>query len=94
MLNREHAFTTLYNLFLSLTDEPICFFSSKTFLCSYILIGNRVRVKSSGMARGLANARPLGSTKFANAPAPGTDKAGKCPAVAWGGWAQVELTDA
>ena len=27
-------------------------------------------------------------------PTPGTDKAGKCPAVAGGGgWAQVELTD-
>ena len=24
----------------------------------------------------------------------GTDKAGKCPAVARGGWVQVELTDA
>ena len=58
------------------------------------------------MARGLANARPQGSAKFANAPPPGTDKAGKCPAVAQGGgggggggggeagWAQVELTDA
>ena len=27
-------------------------------------------------------------------PGPGTDKAGKCPAVARGDWAQVELTDA
>ena len=56
-----------------------------------------MRVKRSGMARGLANARPQGSAKFANAPPPGTDKAGKCPAVARGGgagWAQVELTDA
>ena len=56
-----------------------------------------MRVKSSGMDRGLANARPPGSAKFANAPPPGTDKASKCPAVAWGrggGWAQVELTDA
>ena len=52
-------------------------------------------VKSSGVARGLANARPPGSATFANAPTPGTDKAGKCPAVArGGGWAQVELTDA
>ena len=56
-----------------------------------------MRVKTSGMARGLANARPQGSAKFANASPPGTDKAGKCPAVArggGGGWAQVELTDA
>ena len=49
--------------------------------------------------RGWANARLLGSTKFANAPTPGTDKAGKCPAVArggggGGGWAHLELTDA
>ena len=27
-------------------------------------------------------------------PTPGTDKAGKCPAVARGCWAQLELTDA
>ena len=37
------------------------------------------------------------SAKSEDAPPPGTDKAGKCPAVARGGgegWAQVELTDA
>ena len=45
-----------------------------------------MRVKSSGLARGLANARAPGSATFANAPRPpGTDKAGKCPAVARGG---------
>ena len=44
-----------------------------------------MRVKSSGIARGLGNARPPGTTKFANAPTPGTDKAGKGPAVAPGG---------
>ena len=34
----------------------------------YNLIGNRVRVKSSGLARGsVANARPPGSATFANA---------------------------
>ena len=27
-------------------------------------------------------------------PHPGTDKAGKCPAVAQGGWSQLDLTDA
>ena len=48
-----------------------------------------MRVKSSGMARGLANARPQGSAKFANAPPPGTDKAGKCPAVARGGGGEL-----
>ena len=51
---------------------------------------------TSGMAPGLANARPPG--KIYQCPTPGTDKAGKCPAVArrggGGGWAQVELTDA
>ena len=41
----------------------------------------------------LANARPPGSAKFANAPPLGTDKAGKWPAVARGG-GQLELTDA
>ena len=34
-------------------------------------MGSRVRVKSSGMARGLTNARPPGSAKFANATPPG-----------------------
>ena len=38
-----------------------------------------------------------GQCKICKCPTPGTDKAGKCPAVARGGggcWAQVELTDA
>ena len=63
----------------------------------YNLIGNRVRVKSSGLARGsVANARPR-AVQHLQMPNPGTDKAGKCPAVArrgGGDWAQVELTDA
>ena len=39
---------------------------------------------------------PPGHAKFANAPPPGTDMVGKCPAVAGGGgeWVQLELTDA
>ena len=49
-------------------------FFQQNLLCSYILIENRERVKSLGMARVLGNAR-----------APRTDKAGKCPAVARGG---------
>ena len=62
-----------------------------------------MRVKSSGMASGLANARPAtGQCKIWKCPTPGTDKAGKYPAVARGGgggggggrWAQLELTDA
>ena len=63
--------SSIYSCPYILTDEPICVFSNKTFCGSYILIGNRVRVKSSGMAPGLANARLPGSTKFANAPPPG-----------------------
>ena len=50
---------------------------------SYILIGNRVRVKSLGLTPGLANAPPPGLTRQANP-----------PAVARGTWAQLELTDA
>ena len=60
----------------------------------YILIGNRVRVKSSGLARGLANARPPGSATFANAPPPGLTRRANAPQLPGGGWAQVELTDA
>ena len=66
--NREHAFTILFNFLLSLTDEPICLFFQLNPLCIYILIGNRVCVKSSGLALGLANARPPGKAKLANAP--------------------------
>ena len=53
-------------------------------------------VKSSGMAQGLANAWPPGQCKICKCPNSGTDKEGKCRAVAWGGggWVQVELTDA
>ena len=40
--------------------------------------------KAWGGLRGLANARPPGSPKFTNPPPPGTDKVGKCPAVAPG----------
>ena len=45
-------------------DAPV---SSTLVLCSYIPIGNRMLVKSSGMAQGLANAPPPGLTKRANA---------------------------
>ena len=61
-----------------------------------------MRVKSSQIAPGLANARPPGSAKFGKCPPPPqTKKAGKWPAVARGlegggegSWAQLELTDA
>ena len=71
------------------------FFSVK-FSASYIPIGNRVRFKTSGMAPGLANARPPGSAKFANVPPPGLTRRANAPQCrgGGGGWAQVELTDA
>ena len=75
--NREHAFTNLFTFFPSLTNEPICLFFKNPL--RYILIGNRVHVKSSGLARGLANARPLGSAKFANAPPPGLTRRANAP---------------
>ena len=51
---------------------------------------------TSGMAPGLANARPPGSAKFANAPPPGLTRRENAPPRrgGGGGWAQVELTDA
>ena len=59
--------------------EPICFLSQENPLFSYILIGNHVRVKSLGMAAGLANAWPPRSTKFANAPPPGLTRWANAP---------------
>ena len=62
------------------------------------MIGNRVRVKSSGMAPGLANARALGSTKFANALPPRLTRRANAPQYpkegGRGRWAPLELTDA
>ena len=52
-------------------ERPIFFFFFIIYLCSYILIGNHVRFKSSGIAPGLVNARPPGSAKLADAPLPG-----------------------
>lgn len=43
----------------------------KSSMLSYIWTGNHVRVKSLEEALGLANARPPGRPKFANAPHPG-----------------------
>ena len=55
----------------------------------------RMRVKSSGLARGLANARPPGSATFANAPPPGLTRWANAPQLPGGGsWAQVEVSDA
>ena len=55
-----------------------------------------MRVKSLGIAPGLANGRPLGSVKFANSPPPGLAKWANAPQKPGGGevWAQLELTDA
>ena len=61
------------------------FFPLKPSLQLYSDIGNRVRVKSSGMARGLANARPLGSAKSANAPPPGLTRRANAPQLPGGG---------
>ena len=44
-----------------------------------------MRVKSSGMAPGLANARPPGSEKFANAPPPGLTRRANAPQYPGGG---------
>ena len=46
-----------------------------------------MRVKSSGMSPGLANARPPGSTKFANA-----QPQGLTSSPGGGGWAELEMT--
>ena len=48
-------------------------------MCSYNPIGNHVSVKSSGIAPELANARPLDSTKFANALSPGLTRRANAP---------------
>ena len=72
-IENTDAFTNLFKFFPSLTNEPICLFFQWNPLRNYILTGNRVRVKSSGLTPGFANARPL---------PPGTNRAGKCPAVA------------
>ena len=58
-----------------------------------------MRIKSLGLARGLANARPPGNAKFANAPPSGLTRwanAPQYPGAGGGGgcWAQLELTDA
>ena len=59
-----------------------------------------MRVKTREWALGLANVRPPGSAKFANAPPPGlTWRANALQLLGGGGggggcWALVELTDA
>ena len=65
-------------------------FQFNVFLCNS-------GVKSSGLAPGLANARPAGSANFANAPPrdwQGGQMPRSSPGWGWGRWAQLELTDA
>ena len=52
-----------------------------------------MRAKRSGLAPGLANARPPSCTKFANDPPPGTYKAGKLALQlpGRGTWAHLEF---
>ena len=53
-------------------------------------------IKSLGRVPGLANAWPLGSTKFVNAPPLGLTMRANANGVGGGGgtWVQLELTDA
>ena len=51
-------------------------------------------VECPGVTPGYANAQAPGRNKIADAPPPWTDNVSKCPAVARGGWALLELTDA
>ena len=70
------------NSLICFTDQKtlIHIDSSRVSLCnSYILTGNRVRVKSSGIALGLANPQPPGSAKLANAPPPGLKRRANTP---------------
>ena len=94
MSNREHAVTTLYNLFLSLTNEPICFSSSKTF-CVVIFWSETACVsKARDWPGGWQMLGPR-AVQHLQMPHPRDWQGG--PAVAregGGGWAQVELTDA
>ena len=67
-------------------------------MCSYILIENRVRVKNSGMARGLANAGPRAVQNLQmphHRDCQGGQMSRSCPGGGEGAsWAQGELTDA
>ena len=83
-MKSKTCFKTLFNLSGPWQMSQCACFSSK-ILCVVNLIGNCMRVKSLGITPGLVNARPPGRAKFANAPPPRTDKAGKCHAVAGGG---------
>ena len=65
-------------------------------MCSHILIGNRVRVKTSGMARGWRMPGPL-AVQNLQMPHPRDWQGVQMPRSSpggRGGWAQVELTDA
>ena len=82
--NREHAFTTLFNLFLSLTDSRSPFFPVKH---SVVLNSDRKprACEKLGNGPGVGKCPAPGRCKLCQCPTPGTDKAGKCPAVTRGG---------
>ena len=79
--NQEHAFTTLFDLVMSLTDEQMYFLSQKLY-----------SDRKPRAYQKLGNGPGVG--KYSD---PVQHKICKCPAVARGagkGWAQLELTDA
>ena len=72
----------------------------RLLISSYLALGPLVHrhpsfentcVKCPGVTPGYANAQPPGCDKI---PTPETDNVSKCPAVARGGWAPLELIDA
>ena len=60
-------------------SQSACFSSKILCVVIYILIGNFVHVKRSGLVPALANARPPGSVKFANVPPPGLTGCANAP---------------
>ena len=71
-------------------------FALKLWLFRLKYIPLKTSTNFSGLSPGLANARPPGRAKLANAP-PGTNKTGQMPCSCLGGGggrAQLELTDA
>ena len=78
--NQEHAFTTLFDLVMSLTDEQMYFLSQKLYSDrkprAYQKLGN---------GPGVGKCPAPGQHKICKCPTPGTDTEGKCPVVARGG---------
>ena len=95
MQNREQALTTLYNLILSFTDEPIYFFSSKTFFVVIFQWEAACVSKAREWPAGWQMSGPR-AVQNLQMPHPRDWQGGKMPRSSPGGegWAQVELTDA